>query len=99
MTADDTPLWPFADQLGPRMYGGEHAHRPILLVEAASALRRYGRPVLVHEPTSLAAEKFVRGLCSDGLLADILPTPMFALPRAEFRRWAGDRTRFRLEDF
>ena len=40
MTAPDTPLWLFADQLGPRLYGGEHAHRPILLIEAASALRR-----------------------------------------------------------
>lgn len=139
MSADDTPLWLFADQLGPRVYGGEHAHRPVLLVEAASvlrrrryhrqklhlvlsalrhaaadlgeratflrtdtyteALRRYGRPVLVHEPTSFAAERFVQRLHRDGLVADILPTPTFALPRAEFRQWAGDRRRFRMEDF
>ncbi len=136
---EDTPLWLFADQLGEHMYGGEHAHRPVLLVEAASALRRrrfhrqklhlvlsalrhaeadlggratllrtedytgalrrYGRPVLVYEPTSRAAERFVHRLHEQGLVADVLPTPAFALPRAEFRRWAGGRTRFRLEDF
>jgi deoxyribodipyrimidine photolyase-related protein len=37
---DDTPLWLFADQLGPATYGGEHSHREVLLVEATSALRR-----------------------------------------------------------
>src|SRR5690349_3173104 len=140
MTArDDTPLWLFADQLGPAVYGGEHAHREVLLVEATSALRRrryhrqklhlvlsalrhaardlddratflqtdtytdalerYGRPVLVHEPTSHAAEEFVRRLKKQKLVADILPTPTFALPRAEFAEWAGNRTRFRMEDF
>ena len=136
---DDTPLWLFADQLGPAVYGGEHAHREILLVEATSALRRrryhrqklhlvlsalrhaardladratllqtdtytdaleqYRRPVLVHEPTSHAAERFVHRLEAQGLVADILPTPTFALPRGEFAKWAGDRTRFRMEDF
>jgi deoxyribodipyrimidine photolyase-related protein len=41
MTArEDTPLWLFADQLGPSTYGGEHSHREVLLVEADSALRR-----------------------------------------------------------
>jgi len=139
ITPDDTPLWLFADQLGPTVYGGEHSHREILLVEATSALRRrpyhrqklhlvlsglrhaerdlgdratllkaetytdalerYGRPVLVHEPTSFAAEKFVHRLRKEGLVADVLPTPTFALPRAEFAEWAGDRTRFRMEDF
>ncbi len=45
---DDTPLWLFADQLGPAVYGGEHAHREVLLVEATSALakRRYHRQKL-----------------------------------------------------
>ena len=140
MTArDDTPLWLFADQLGPATYGGEHAHRDVLLVEATSALRRrtyhrqklhlvlsalrhaqrdlgdramllqtdtytdalkrYRRPVLVYEPTSHAAEQFVHRLKDQGLVADILPTPTFALPRADFADWAGDRTRFRMEDF
>jgi len=139
----DTPLWLFADQLGAHC-DGQHAHRPVLLVEATSALRRrryhrqklhlvlsslrhaavalgdratllrtgtyrqalagYGRPVVVHEPTSHAAERFVNQLRREGLVADILPNPNFALPRNEFRRWArnkdgSDRTRFRMEDF
>lgn len=138
-TRDDTPLWLFADQLGPAVYGGEHSHREILLVEASSALRRrpyhrqklhlvlsalrhaerdlgdratllktdtyidalkwYGRPVLVHEPTSHAAEQFVQRLKKQNLVAEVLPTPTFALPRSEFAEWAGERTRFRMEDF
>jgi len=138
-TDGDTPLWLFADQLGPRVHGGEHSHRPILLIEADSALRRrrshrqklhlilsgmrhaaaelgdratliragtytealraYGRPVLVHEPTSAAAEAFVHRLRRDGLVADILPAATFALSRSDFRQWAGTRTRFRMEDF
>ncbi len=136
---DDAPLWLFADQLGPEVYGGHHAHRPVLLVEATSALRRrrfhrqklhlvlsalrhaaadlgdratliradnytqalreYGRPVLVHEPTSFAAADFVERLRREGLVADVLPTPTFALPRKDFRVWAGQRKRFRMEDF
>jgi deoxyribodipyrimidine photolyase-related protein len=136
---DDTPLWLFADQLGPAVYGGEHAHREVLLVEATSALRKrryhrqklhlvmsalrhaerdlgeratllrtdtyldaleaYGRPVLVHEPTSFAAESFVHRLRDQGLVADVLPTPTFALSRKDFQEWAGDRRRFRMEDF
>ena len=139
MPQPETPLWLFADQLGPAVYGGEHAQRPILLIEAESAMRRrrfhrqklhlvlsatrhaaadlgeratliradtytdalrsYGRPVLVHEPTSHDAEKFVHRMKAEGLVADVLPTPTFALPRAEFSQWAGDRKRFRLEDF
>ena len=45
---DDTPLWLFADQLGPAVYGGEHAHRDVVLIEATSALRkrRYHRQKL-----------------------------------------------------
>ncbi|WP_286275827.1 cryptochrome/photolyase family protein [Mycobacterium antarcticum] len=121
------------------MYGGEHAHREVLLVEATSALRkrryhrqklhlvlsalrhadqdlgdrttllqadtytdaleRFGRPVLVHQPTSFAAERFVNRLQEQGLVADVLPTPMFALPRKDFEHWAGNRQRFRMEDF
>jgi len=136
---DDTPLWLFADQLGPAVYGGEHAHREILLVEATSALgrggyhrqklhlilsalrhahrdlgdratllradnytdalRQFGRPVLVHQPTSREAETFVHRLHSIGLVAEVLPTPTFTLSRNDFQAWAGDRTRFRLEDF
>jgi deoxyribodipyrimidine photolyase-related protein len=63
------------------------------------ALQQVGRPVLVHEPTSHAAADLVDSLHSEGLVADILPTPTFALPRAEFDDWAGDRTTFRMEDF
>jgi deoxyribodipyrimidine photolyase-related protein len=138
-TPDDTPLWLFADQLGPATHGGEHAHREVLLVEATSALRkrpyhrqklhlvlsalrhadrdlgdratllksdsytdaleRYGRKVLVYEPTSHVAERFVYRLRDQGLVADVLPTPTFALPRKDFAEWAGDRSRFRMEDF
>ena len=136
---DDAPLWLFADQLGPAVYGGEHAHREVVLIEATSALRRrpyhrqklhlvlsalrhahrdlgeratllqadtytdalrrYGRPVLVHQPTSHAAEAFVHRLQDRGLIVDVLPTPTFALPRADFAEWAGGRKRFRMEDF
>ncbi|MEN4473637.1 cryptochrome/photolyase family protein [Mycolicibacterium cosmeticum] len=139
MTRDDTPLWLFADQLGPAAHAGEHAHREILLVEATSALRRrrfhrqklhlvlsalrhagrdlgeratllatdtytealeqFGRPVLVFEPTSHAAQRFVHRLKEQGQVADVLPTPTFALSRGEFAAWAGERTRFRMEDF
>jgi len=63
------------------------------------ALERYGRPVLVHEPTSHAAERFVHRLRRVGLVADVLPTPTFALPRKDFADWAGERSRFRMEDF
>lgn len=136
---DDTPLWLFADQLGPAVHGGDHAHREVLLVEATSALgrrryhrqklhlvlsalrhaardlgeratllqsdtysealERYGRPVLVHEPTSHAAERFVHRMRDQGLVAEVLPTPTFALPRKDFEHWAGNRSRFRMEDF
>ncbi len=135
----DTPLWLFADQLGPATHGGEHAHREVLLVEATSALtrrrhhrqklhlvlsalrhaakdlkdratllqadtyldalHRFHRPVLVYEPTSHAAEKFVYRLHKQGLVEEVLPTPTFALPRSDFRDWAGRRTHFRMEDF
>jgi deoxyribodipyrimidine photolyase-related protein len=63
------------------------------------ALERYGRKVLVYEPTSHAAERFVYRLRDQGLVADVLPTPTFALPRKDFAEWAGGRTRFRMEDF
>ena len=110
------------------IYGGEHAHREVLLVEADSALRRraaitarsctscsrpfatpthdlgdratllqadtytdalerYGRPVLVHEPTSHAAEKFVHRLHDRRPASPTsCPTPTFALPRKDFAR-------------
>ncbi|CAA0121003.1 Uncharacterised protein [Mycolicibacterium vanbaalenii] len=57
LMSDDTPLWLFADQLGPAVHGGEHAHREVLLVEAASALtkRRYHRQKLHLRPVGPAA--------------------------------------------
>ena len=64
-----------------------------------TALERVGRPVVVHEPTSHAALAFVERLRKEGLVAEILPTPTFALPRADFQEWAGDRETFRMEDF
>ncbi|MBA3907082.1 MAG: cryptochrome/photolyase family protein [Pseudonocardiales bacterium] len=63
------------------------------------ALQQVGRPVVVHEPTSHAAADLVDRLRAEGLVADVLPTPTFALSRAEFDAWAGDRTTFRMEDF
>jgi len=63
------------------------------------ALEQVGEPVVVHEPTSFAAADLVERLRKDGLVADVLPTPTFALSRTEFADWAGDRERFRMEDF
>jgi len=63
------------------------------------ALERVGRPVVVHEPTSHAAADLVARFREEGLVAEVLPTPTFALPRAEFDAWAGDRETFRMEDF
>ncbi len=63
------------------------------------ALELLGRPVVVHEPTSFAAADLVERLRKDGLVAEILPTPAFALSRTDFDAWAGDRTSFRMEDF
>jgi deoxyribodipyrimidine photolyase-related protein len=53
----------------------------------------------VHEPTSHAALAFVERLRTEGLVAEVLPTPTFALSRAEFTQWAGDRETFRMGDF
>ena len=63
------------------------------------ALEQVGRPVLVHEPTSHAAADLVERLRKEGLVAEILPTPTFALSRKEFTDWAGERSTFRMEDF
>ncbi|GAA1843768.1 cryptochrome/photolyase family protein [Pseudonocardia ailaonensis] len=63
------------------------------------ALEQVGEPVVVHEPTSFAAADLVERFRRDGLVADVLPTPTFALPRKDFQDWAGDRERFRMEDF
>ncbi len=63
------------------------------------ALERFGRPVVVHEPTSHAAADLVERLRQDGLVAEILPATQFALSRSEFGAWAGTRETFRMEDF
>ncbi|MBW0090878.1 cryptochrome/photolyase family protein [Pseudonocardia sp. KRD-184] len=63
------------------------------------ALEQVGRPVVVHEPTSFAAADLVERLHAEGLVEEVLPTPTFALPRADFDEWAGDRDTFRMEDF
>ncbi len=77
---------------------GDRAH--YLRVDTyREALERVGRPVVVHEPTSHAAADLVERLRAEGLVEEVLPTPMFALPRAAFDEWAGDRETFRLEDF
>src|SRR5687768_9802585 len=86
---------------GMRHLADELGDRATLLRTATyrEALERVGRPVVVHEPTSHAAAALVERLREEGLVADVLPTPTFALPRAEFDAWAGDRETFRMEDF
>lgn len=86
---------------GMRHLADELGDRATLLRTATyrEALELVGRPVVVHEPTSHGAADLVERLRSDGLVADVLPTPTFALPRAEFDAWAGDRETFRMEDF
>ncbi|MGV9712816.1 cryptochrome/photolyase family protein [Gordonia sp. NPDC003424] len=81
-----------ADELGDRaQYRKAAGYR--------DALRDLGRPVVVHEPTSWAASRFVHRLADEGLVSEVLENPSFALPRKDFEEWAGDRERFRLEDF
>ena len=63
------------------------------------ALAEFGRPVLVFEPTSHAAAAFVEKLRDEGLVEDVLPTPMFALARDDFEQWANGRNNFRMETF
>ncbi|MFP5072162.1 cryptochrome/photolyase family protein [Pseudonocardia nantongensis] len=63
------------------------------------ALAEVGRPVVVHEPTSWAAARFVADLHEQGLVAAVLPTTTFALPRADFADWAGAASRFTMETF
>ena len=62
-------------------------------------LAQVGAPVVVHEPTSRAAQAFVEELQTAGLVTEILPTPTFALSKRDFAGWAGERARFRMADF
>ena len=83
-TRDDAPLWLFADQLGPHVWDTE---------EFA------GREIVVHQPTSFAASDLVRRFRREGLVAEVRPTPTFALSKAGFDDWAGGRDTFRMEEF
>ncbi|MFK0248408.1 cryptochrome/photolyase family protein [Amycolatopsis azurea] len=65
----------------------------------AEGLRRFGRPVVVHEPGSHAAEALVRRLQEQGLVTEVLPTPGFVRSKEDFATWAKDRQRFVMEDF
>ena len=62
-------------------------------------LARFGRPVLVHEPGSHAAERLVADLVEEGVVERELPTPGFIRPRRDFAAWAGGRGRLVMEDF
>ncbi|MFD5827423.1 cryptochrome/photolyase family protein [Lentzea sp. NPDC060358] len=58
------------------------------------AIRDFGRPLVAHQPGSLAARRML-----ERLGVEVLPTPAFALSRDEFTAWAGTRERFLMEDF
>jgi deoxyribodipyrimidine photolyase-related protein len=62
-------------------------------------LERYGRPVVVHEPGSHAAEAFVERLAGEGIVESVLPTAGFILAKEEFAEWADERKRLLMEDF
>lgn len=62
-------------------------------------LEQYGRPVVVHEPTSRSAEAFVAALHEEGIVEEILPSPTFALSRADFADWAGGKNKYLMENF
>jgi deoxyribodipyrimidine photolyase-related protein len=63
------------------------------------AVENAGEPVTVFQPHSRAAANLVERLRADGLVAEVLPTPGFALSTADFADWARERTHFRMEDF
>ncbi|MBN6037950.1 cryptochrome/photolyase family protein [Amycolatopsis sp. 195334CR] len=64
-----------------------------------AGLAEYGRPVVVHEPGSHAANRLVRRLHREGVVTGIRPTPGFTRTKADFADWARDRRRFLMEDF
>ncbi|HET8987691.1 MAG TPA: cryptochrome/photolyase family protein, partial [Humibacillus sp.] len=63
------------------------------------ALAQLGEPVRVYEPTSYAADTFVRQRLESGEVEGIDPTPGFSLPKEDFAVWAGQRRRLRMDDF
>ena len=52
---------------------------------------RSGGPSSCTSRPRTPRSRFVERLRKEGLVAEILPTPTFALSRAEFTEWAGDR--------
>ncbi|RKT78511.1 deoxyribodipyrimidine photolyase-related protein [Terracoccus luteus] len=63
------------------------------------ALAELGEPVRVYEPTSFAADAFVRRRLESGEVESVDPTPGYSLRKDEFATWAGDRRRLRMDDF
>ncbi|RZT84193.1 deoxyribodipyrimidine photolyase-related protein [Pseudonocardia sediminis] len=81
-----------ADELGDRVtYLRTRTYR--------EALEQFGRPVVVHQPTSFPASDMVQRFVKEGLVTEVRPNPSFALSQPEFDEWAGDRETFRMEDF
>ncbi|GAB3468533.1 cryptochrome/photolyase family protein [Actinophytocola sediminis] len=64
-----------------------------------AGLDRFGRPVMVHEPGSHAAQRLVEDLRETGHVTEILPTAGFVLSKTDFAEWAGERSRFLMENF
>ncbi|MDT8915162.1 cryptochrome/photolyase family protein [Amycolatopsis sp. PS_44_ISF1] len=64
-----------------------------------TGLAEAGEPVVVHEPGSHAADRLVRRLHREGLVAEIRPAAGFARSKADFTSWARGRGRFVMEDF
>lgn len=84
-----------------RHLAGELGDR-VTLVRARTyreGLTRFGRPVVVHEPGSHAAERLVADLIEEGLVEAELPTPGFIRSRRDFAAWADGRGRLVMEDF
>jgi deoxyribodipyrimidine photolyase-related protein len=63
------------------------------------ALRDLGRPVRVYEPTSWAADRYVRRLQASGVVEAVDATPGYTLGRDAFARWARGRRRLRMDAF
>ncbi len=64
-----------------------------------AGLVKLGKPVVVHEPGSHAADRLVRRLHAEGLVTEIFPTRGFVRSKADFASWAQGRKRFLMEDF
>ncbi|MEU7526749.1 cryptochrome/photolyase family protein [Saccharothrix sp. NPDC042600] len=81
---------------GIRHLAAELGERATVLRTASygEAIRRFGRPLVAHQPGSRAAEDLLRRLG-----VEVLPTPAFTLSREEFADWAAGREKFLMEDF